>query len=144
MSRETFDLITNEKQGIQVSVETTSSLGEVVNLSKKGITAFSALDHTFSFVTLKDTGATTIAQYSRSSVVITSRAGKIPIAPDDYMDLIESFKPDIFHTLCDGDTQEDCGNKRMINAVNRTESFFGTCAAIYETKSSLAESMLIG
>lgn len=61
-----------------------------------------------------------------------------------YMEIIETFKPDLFHTLCDGDTNELSGNKRIFNAVNRTESFFRSCAQLYQTTSSLADSMLIG
>lgn len=60
------------------------------------------------------------------------------------MKLVEVFKPDLFHTLCDGDTNESCGNKRLFNAVNRTESFFQTCASLYQTSTSLAGSVLLG
>lgn len=60
------------------------------------------------------------------------------------MKLVEAFKPDLFHTICDGDTNESCGNKRLFNAVNRTESFFQTCASLYQTSTSLAGSMLLG
>lgn len=60
------------------------------------------------------------------------------------MKLIETFKPDLFHTLCDGDTNASSGNKRMYNAMCRTENFFNVCASLYKTSASVAESMLIG
>lgn len=144
LSREAFDLLTSENQGVQVSIETSSSLEEALQLFQKGITAFSGLDHTLCLVTLKDSGVTTASHYSRNSVSISSRAGKVSITPEKYMNLIETFKPDFFHTLCDGDTDEYSGNKRIYNAVNRTETFFQTCAELYRTSSMLSESMLIG
>ncbi|XP_055315394.1 queuine tRNA-ribosyltransferase accessory subunit 2 [Sitodiplosis mosellana] len=143
LSREVFDMITTEKQGLQVSLETTSIMEEALTFSQKGIAEFAGLDHTFSLVTLKDTGAITESFYSRNSVAILTRAGKISITPEKYMKLVETFKPDLFHTLCDGDTNESSGNKRIFNAVKRTESFFQTCASLYQTSASLAGSMLL-
>lgn len=137
-------MLTTEKQGIQVSIETTSGLFEAVNLSQKGVAAFSGLDHTFSFVTLKDTGMTTQSHYSRDSVAILSRSGKVAITSGKYMNIIEAFKPDFFHTLCDGDTSYECGNKRNYNAVTRTDTFFKECAELYKTSTALVDSMLIG
>lgn len=137
-------MLSSEKHGIQVSVETTSALVEAVNLYQKGIAAFSGLEHTFSLVTLKDTGATTQSHYSRDSVSILSRAGKVSITSENYMKIIETFKPDFFHTLCDGDTNHSCGNKRIFNAVHRTDTFFKECATLYESLTSLSDSMLIG
>lgn len=137
-------MLSSEKLGIQVSIETTSALVEAVNLFQKGIAAFSGLEHTFSFVALKDTGVTTQSHYSRDSVAISSRAGIVSITPEKYMKIIETFKPDFFHTLCDGDTIHSCGNKRIFNAVNRTDTFFKECATLYQTLTSLSDSMLIG
>lgn len=128
LSRDIFDMLTTEKQGIQVSIETTNLLEDALNKFQKGIAAFAGLDQAFSLVTLKDTGAMTESHNSRTSVAIINRAGKAAITPEKYMNLIESFKPDLFHTLCDGYTTESCGNKRLFNAVHRTESFFHACS----------------
>lgn len=115
-----------------------------MSLSQKGISAFAGLEHTFSFVTLKDTGAKTLSHYSQTSVSIATRSGEVAITPKKYMTLIESFKPDLFHTLCDGDTNEFSGNKRAFNSVKRTKSFFEDCAALYKASTALVDSMLIG
>lgn len=144
ISREIFDMITNEKQGIQVSIETTSILEGAVSLYQKGISSFAGLDHTFSFVTLKDTGSKMLSHYSQTSVAIATRAGEMAITPKKYMTLIEAFKPDLFHTLCDGDTNEFSGNKRTYNSVKRTKSFFEDCMALYKSSTALVDSMLIG
>lgn len=137
-------MLTTEQQGIQVSVETTSALTEAVSQFQKGIAAFAALEHTFSFVTLKDTGlVNTSPQHSRNAVEISTRAGKSSITPQKYIEIVESFQPDIFHALCDGDTSETSAIKRLFNAVTRTDTFFKECAALYKQSTILAEAMFI-
>lgn len=133
-----------EQQAIQVSIETTYSMIEGVKLLQKGITGFVGLEPTLSFATLKDSGKITSSFYSRDSVAITTRNGKKDLTPEKYMDCIAAFKPDLFHTLCDGDTNDQSGNKRIFNSVNRSETFFKACAERYKVLASLADSMLIG
>lgn len=138
-------MLTSEQQGIQVSVETTSALADAVKQFQKGIAAFAALDHTFSFVTLTDTGTVNISpQHSRHSVEIATRAGKTSITPQKYIEIVESFKPDIFHALCDGDTNETSAIKRIFNAVTRTDTFFKECAELFKQSTILADTMFIG
>lgn len=144
IGREAFDMITEGKQGISISIETTSLMADALKVFQKGIASFAGLDHTFSLVTLKDSGHTNPSYYNRDSVAILTRSGKETITPEKYMDLIESFKPDFFHVLCDGDTPESCGNKRIFNAVNRTECFFNQCVERYKASPSLVSSTLIG
>lgn len=137
-------MLTTEQQAIQISVETTSALADAVQQFQKGIAAFAALDHTVSFVTLKDTGTVNASpQHSRNSVEISTRAGKSLITPQKYMDIIESFRPDIFHALCDGGTNETSAVKRIFNSVTRTDTFFRECAALYKQSTILADTMFI-
>lgn len=144
ISREVFDLLTTEQQGIQVSVETTSALADALSQFQKGIAAFAALEHTFSFVTFKDTGTVSAApQHSRYAVEISTRAGKSSITPQRYMEIMESFRPDMFHAICDGATNETSAIKRLFNAVTRTDTFFKECAALYKQSTILADSMFI-
>lgn len=139
-----FDLLTTEQQGIQISVETTSALADAVNQFQKGVAAFAALEHSFNFVTLKDTGAVNVSpQHSRNSVEISTRAGKSSITPQKYIEIIESFRPDIFHALCDGDTNETSAVKRVFNSVTRTDTFFKECATLYKQSTVLADTMFI-
>lgn len=144
MSREIFDMLSTEKQAIQISIETTYYMTEGVKLLQKGITGFVGLDPKLSFVTLRDTSESRPSYYSRDSVAISTRNGKVPITPDKYMDIIAAFNPDLFHTLCDGDTNELSGNKRNTNAINRSETFFKQCAERYKVLTALSDSLMIG
>lgn len=144
LSREIFDMLSTEKQIMQISIETTYAMAEATKLMQKGISAFTGLDSTLNFAALKDTGTSNQLFHSRDSVAIVTRNGKVNINPQTYMEIIEAFKPDMFHTLCDGHTNEESGNKRNTNAAHRTEAFFKECAQIYKTMTSLSDSMLIG
>lgn len=144
ISREVFDMMATEQQIAQISVETTYLMTEPTKLMQKGISSFAGLDSTLSFVTLRDTGISNQTLYSRDSVPIFTRNGKVHICPKKYMETIEAFKPDMFHTLCDGGTNEESGNKRNTNAIQRTESFFKECVEKYKMMTSLSDSMLIG
>lgn len=119
-------------------------MSEATKLMDKGISTFTGLDSTLNFVTLRDTGSSKEPFYSRDSVAISTRNGRVQINPKKYMEIIDAFKPDMFHTLCDGNTNEESGNKRNTNAIQRTESFFKECAEIYKTRTSMLNSMLIG
>lgn len=111
---------------------------------RNGITKFAGLDGMVSFVTLKDPGTSNPSFHSKTDISIMSKSGKASVTAQKYMDLMECFQPDIFHTLCDGDTNMSSGKKRVINAVNRTESFFDECLERYKQSDVLRNSLLIG
>lgn len=144
ISREVFDLITNEQQALEIPIENSHQMVEAVKQFKKGIASFVGFENAISFVTLKDPGASNPSFNTKSSVSILPRTGKIAVTSDLYMQYIDSYKPDIFHTLCDGDTSEDCSKKRLLNSTLRSEIFFKECVEHYQKSKHLADSMLIG
>lgn len=137
-------MITNETQGIQISIESTNTLFESVELFQHGIAAFAGLKHCISFVNVKDTAAVNKSHFSSEHISIITRGGKASVTPEKFLDFITVAKPDLFHTLCDGETSENCANKRIYNAVTRTENFFRKCVERYKMSPILADSMLIG
>lgn len=144
ISREVFDMISTDQQAIQYSMETTYFMTDGVKSHQKGISSFVGLDNTLSFLSLRDTGSTKPPHFSRDSVAIITRNGKITITPEKYMEIVSTFKPDLFHTLCDGETNEQSGNKRNFNAVYRSKAFFQQCADRYKASASLSDSLLLG
>lgn len=61
------------------------------------------------------------------------------------MNLMEVFKPDFYHNLCDGDitASEDIGKKRVIKSVERSERFLKYCVERHKNSKALNNSMLI-
>jgi queuine/archaeosine tRNA-ribosyltransferase len=43
------------------------------------------------------------------------------------MDIMETFQPDIYQALCDGDTNKDSTKKRVQKSLDITHDFFRTC-----------------
>lgn len=119
-------------------------MAESLKTFQKGISAFTGLDDHITFVTLRDSGITNQWFHSRTDVALFSKKGKISVSPQQFVSLLEGLRPDIFHTLCDGDTSEGCAKKRVFNAVERTKSFFEECLKISATSEVLKETILIG
>lgn len=130
-----------------MSVENTSNMCEAVKAYGKGILSFAGLESSaaaLTFVTLKDTAISNSSFHKRKSISILAHTGKVDITPEAYMNHIDSYKPDLFHIMSDGETIESCPQKRLINAVERTLYFIDECIELYQKNSSLAESCLIG
>lgn len=144
ISREVFDLIATEMQGVQLSAQTTLTLNEAVESFQRGIAAFAGLEHTLSYMSVRDTAVESETIFRKDAVVLASRAQNQVVTMDKFMDFVINAKPDLFHTLCDGVTDHESPNKRIYNAVSRTKQYFENCALRYEASSALTETMLIG
>lgn len=144
LSRETYDYLNTDQKALEICVETTNHMQASLKAFKKGITAFTGLDDHISFVTLRDPGQINQWFHSQSEVSIVTKSGKISITPQNYINLMESLQPDIFHMLCDGDTSENCSKKRVQNATKRSAAFFVDCMEQLKVSESLKKSMVIG
>lgn len=144
VAREVFDKITSEQQMIEVPVENTSTMLEAIKAYGKGIASFAGLDSALTLLTLKDPAISNPSFHKRKSISIIPYTGKVVITPEVFMDHIESYKPDLFHIMSDGETIETCAQKRLINANERTLYFVDECLELYRNNASLADSCLIG
>lgn len=144
LSKEVYDYLQNEQKALEICVETTFAMEQSLKVFKKGIAAFAGLDDHISFITLRDPGSTNKWFHSQTDVSLISKKGKISMSPPQFVNLMEAMQPDIFHTLCDGDTSDGCSKKRIINAVNRTQRFFQECLEGLKSSEVLKKAMLIG
>lgn len=116
-----------------------------VNFSKKNIAAYAGLaDDNLICMSVKNSAEIcTTGHHEKGSLPIFTRTGRKNITPEEYMDIVEACQPDMFHALCDGDTQEHCSNKRAIKAVERTDNFSKCCIERHKNSDRLKNSMLI-
>jgi len=49
-----------------------------------------------------------------------------------YMDIIETFQPDMYQVLCDGDTNSTSSKKRVQKSIGRSFRFFERCIQRHE------------
>jgi queuine tRNA-ribosyltransferase accessory subunit len=59
------------------------------------------------------------------------------------MEIAETFKPDIYQVLGDGDTNADSSKKRLHNSTDRTEQFFIACLERHKKSEALKNSMMM-
>lgn len=118
---------------------------EAVKEYKKGIASFSGLGNFLSFLTLKDPSEPSPSGYHEKDVVpVFTRAGKMNVTSDRYMDVVEAFQPDFYHNLCDGDTKIDSAKKRVLRSFERTNGFLENCIKRHRCSENLKNSMFIG
>lgn len=81
-----------------------------------------------SCVTVQDPGdLTQPGHHYKDHVPLWTRSGKILLNSDKYMDIIETFKPDMYYLLSDGDTNIASAQKRITKAVDNTINFVNKC-----------------
>lgn len=138
-------VILPDEQALEVSIMSAGHMSLGCAALGKGITKYAGLDSKLNVLTLKN--PSTLAPsgfHERNSVPIFARTGKKLYNASNYMDVVESFKPDIYHALCDGDTFEGCSKKRVQNAIDRSVSMFVECLERHKNSTVLKDSMFIG
>lgn len=73
---------------------------------------------------------TQTGSHEKGSVPVFKKSGKLNVTPQLYMKMIEAANPDFFTSLTDGDTWLGCPNKRVIKALDRSESLLDECINI--------------
>lgn len=96
-------------------------------------------------MTLQDPGSLTQSgHHFKDSVPIWTRSGKVLINADTYMNAVESFNPDVYYLLSDGDTNVTSPAKRVTKAVDRTLLFYTQCLERHKKSEILKNAFVIG
>lgn len=78
------------------------------------------------------------------SIAVWSKHGRHSINPDQYMEIVEAFKPDMYVALCDGDTDEASSDKRISKTVERSRAQFLKCYEKHKSSETMKNRGLIG
>lgn len=76
-------------------------------------------------------------------IPIWTRAGKVLLNSETYMNVVSSFKPDMFCLLSDSDTNLSSTKKRLCKAVDNTLEFFNQCMDAYKNSTTLKKSFIL-
>lgn len=74
---------------------------------------------------------TTSGHQRKNAIAVWSRNGRFDVSPERYMDIVETFKPDMYVTLADSDTDINSSNKRIFKAIERSKIQFEQCLQIH-------------
>ncbi|XP_014215134.1 queuine tRNA-ribosyltransferase accessory subunit 2 [Copidosoma floridanum] len=84
------------------------------------------------------------AHHRNGSVSVWSRNGRTTVTPDKYMDLVENFKPDVYVTLFDGDTDKDSSQKRINKSLCTSKNLFSACYKKHQESDVLRNKGFLG
>lgn len=76
-------------------------------------------------------------------VPLWTKAGKVLLNSETYMNVVSSFKPDMFCLLSDNDTNISSAKKRLTKAVDNTLEFFNQCMEKHRDSTNLQKSFII-
>ncbi|XP_055896182.1 queuine tRNA-ribosyltransferase accessory subunit 2-like isoform X1 [Biomphalaria glabrata] len=111
----------------------------------KGLREFTAMSNPVIFTTLHDASAAiSPGKNDNSGVAVWGKGGKIKLDTSLFMKIQESFCPDWFQAMSDGDTDVSCGNKRLVKSVDRTLDFLDEIVEAKNKSEVLSKSSLIG
>lgn len=95
-------------------------------------------------LTVQDPGNLTHpGHHVKDSIPIWTRSGKILINPESYMNAVETFKPEMYYLLSDGDTNISSSAKRVSKAVDRTLMFIKQSLIRHNTSSVLKDTFVM-
>lgn len=73
----------------------------------------------------------------KNTVTLSTYHGNVKITAERYMDLMETFQPDLFQGLNDANTDQNSSKKRIAKSLQRTITFTEYCYERYMKSSAL-------
>lgn len=129
---------------LQVPLVSTYAFIEAVNTFGGKIADFIGMKDCVTCMTLQDPGnLTQSGHHFKDSIPIWTRNGKILLNSNSYMKAVESFKPDMYYFLSDGDTNISSPAKRITKAVDRTILFYRECLEQHKKSSVLQNAFVM-
>ncbi|XP_054274045.1 queuine tRNA-ribosyltransferase accessory subunit 2 [Macrosteles quadrilineatus] len=146
LTREVLEMVADvPSQAVQVPLSNSVKCCSSIKNFKGGISKFAGLDECLTYCSVQDPAEETRGGYNeKTSISIWTNIGRQQLSAEKYMDMMEAFKPDMYHSLCDGDTNKNSSRKRAYKTLNVTGSMFRTCAERHAQSESLKHSMLLG
>ncbi|KAJ6636688.1 Queuine tRNA-ribosyltransferase accessory subunit 2 [Pseudolycoriella hygida] len=146
LSKEVFNYVTTDAQGYSICLDTTINMVDALSAYRKGIASFSGIGSDgISFLTIKNpTVVNKTADHgdTKDTMSIYARSGRKIISANQYMDLVSSHHPDVFHSLCDGETNATSSKRRIMKSMDRSKAFLEICLQRYRQSESLKSGSL--
>ncbi|KRT81566.1 hypothetical protein AMK59_5870 [Oryctes borbonicus] len=128
ITHEVYQICCKDPQVIQIPVVSTYQFHDVMDEYQGSISEFVGMKSCISCVTVQDPGdLTQPGHHYKDYIPLWTRSGKILLNSEKYMDIIETFKPDMYYLLSDGDTNIASAQKRVTKAVDNTINFVNKC-----------------
>lgn len=106
---------------------------------------YSNLQEHLTFLTIQDPNELTNKGFQQTdSISVWSRHGRHTLNAEEYMNIVDVIKPDIYLALCDGDTDCHSTAKHVQKSVRRSENLLKQCLARHNNSETLKFSGILG
>ncbi|KOC64082.1 Queuine tRNA-ribosyltransferase subunit QTRTD1 like protein [Habropoda laboriosa] len=145
LTKDVFKMVTSNPQLLSISLSSTFSMIESVRDTNINFADFVSMKEYINFLTISDSAYTTPSGFQQHHTVpVWTRNGKCALTANQYMDIIEVFKPDMYVAMYDGDTNIKSSKKRTSKAVQRSTSLFEQCFIRHSASEKLKSSEILG
>jgi len=145
LTRETIGFMSDPFPPINLPFQYHVKQTEVLKLFGKGIGNFVGLGESSSWVTVQDPSEKTPSGYHGNiNVSVWQACNRTVVDPKSFMQGIKAMNPDVFVSLCDGDTPPDCSNKRVSKSVSKSLEFLDECLEMKAEMVELTDTAIVG
>ncbi|XP_023014371.2 queuine tRNA-ribosyltransferase accessory subunit 2 [Leptinotarsa decemlineata] len=143
VTHEVFKLVSTEPQILQIPLVSMHCFQETSQYYNGTISEFIGSKNSLTCLTLQDpSNLTKQGHHIKDKIPIWTKQGKVLYDSEMYMNIVESFKPDMYYLLSDGDTNMTSSQKRVSKAVENTITFSKQCLERHR-KSDILKDMFV-
>ncbi|KAJ8974602.1 hypothetical protein NQ317_019347 [Molorchus minor] len=114
VTHEVFKLVSKEPQILQIPLVSMHNFQETMQYYNGTISEFIGSKDSLTCLTLQDpSNLTKQGHHVKEKIPIWTKKGKVLYDSEMYMNIVESFKPDMYYLLSDGDTNKSSAPKRI-------------------------------
>ncbi|XP_033340774.2 queuine tRNA-ribosyltransferase accessory subunit 2 [Megalopta genalis] len=144
LTNDTFAMVTTEPQFLSVSLPSTILMYESMKETNMSFANFVGMQKHINFLSITDPAYLTRSGFQKlDTIPIWSRGGRQMMSANRYMDIVETFKPDCYTAICDGDTNVNSTRKRASKAVRRSNTMFEQCLSRHNESKILKSTALL-
>ncbi|XP_014471793.1 PREDICTED: queuine tRNA-ribosyltransferase subunit QTRTD1 homolog isoform X3 [Dinoponera quadriceps] len=138
LTKDVFKMVTSEQQLLSVSLSSTILMADSIKELNISFADFVGMKDYLNLLSIHDPADTTNSGFQQlDSISIWPRTGRSRLTAKKYMELVQTFKPDLYVALCDGDTNINSSAKRVSNAVDRSKILLEQCLSIHQDSGML-------
>lgn len=144
ITHEIFKLVSKESQILQIPLVSVCQFRETMQFYNGTISEFIGNKNSLTCLTVNDpSDLTKQGHHTKDQVPIWTKHGKVMFDSKMYMDLVESFQPDMYCLLSDSDTNITSAQKRIAKSVEQTVVFNKQCMEYHRKSEKLKEKFVI-
>lgn len=146
ISKEVYDdsMIADHNQAFLVTLTNTIHMKAACEKMETNILNFAGFPNVPQVLTLKDPSEQVKEKpQEKESVALYTRSGKQVLTSEDYMKVVEVFKPEIYEALSDSDNNADSSKKRITKASESSQKLLLDCIELHKNSPTLSKSLLI-